>query len=288
MTLTESFGAFILDELISENRSSSTVANYQKTLSSLLRSIGEDIPVQLLGYTHIIAWKKQMYDEGLADSYKAQILRHLRIVLTYLGKHGFATLEPSEIKIPSFKYKETAWLTIDELSRFLSVIERPRDKALFACLFSAGGRYNELISLDRGSIVDGVAKVRGKGRTATETPEELRFDPNALGLLNDYLQTRTDKIEALFISRQYKRLTIQQADKLCHQYSALAGIDKNVTTHVFRHSFATNLINNGADIYATSKQMRHARIDTTRIYVHDADDSKQKNYDKFHTPTPIN
>lgn len=288
MFVSEAFEAFEIDELLSEDRSHYTVENYQKACRSLLRSTNGDLPVELLMYAHVIRWKKDMFDAGLQMSYIAQQLRKLRTLLAYLQKHGYKTLDPSEIKLPKYKYRQTAWLTVDELARFLAVIESPRDKALFGCLFSSGARYSELMSLNRDSIVDGCAKIFGKGqKSKTDVPEELTFDENALKMLDYYLETRKDDNEALFISRENKRLSIQQADNISKKYAQLAGIDKNVTTHVFRHSFGSDLNLKGLDIYGISKQLRHANIDTTRIYIHGADRRKQSDYDKFHSLTPL-
>lgn len=295
MTITEAFEAFEIDELVSENRSANTISNYQKTRNSLLKSIGQDLHVELLSYVHVIQWKKKMHDDELRSSYVAQLLRHLRIVLTYLRKHGFSTLDPAEIKIPAFKYRQTPWLTIEEVGRFLAVINNPRDKALFACQFSAGARISEILSLDRGSIVNGSAKIWGKGKKKEDDPDTLEFDANALRLLDEYLENRTDDLEPMFITRQNRRPCLQTAIGLANKYAEKAGIKRydndgkprRIATHVLRHSFGTDLILNGADIYKASKQLRHANIDTTKIYIHGADLHKQSDYDKFHTPVPI-
>lgn len=295
MLLSEAFEAFEVDELVSENRSPYTLANYQKTRNSLLRSVGEDIPVQFLSYTHVIQWKKDMHDDGLRSSYMAQMLRHLRIVLTYLRKHGFATLDPAEIKIPAFKYRQTPWLTIEEVGKFLSVIHSPRDKALFACQFSSGARISEILSLNRGAIVNGSAKVWGKGKKKEDDADTLEFDANALSLLDEYLGNRVDNLEPMFISRQNRRMCVQTAIGLANRYAEKAAIKRfdndgkprKIATHVMRHSFGTDMILNGADIYKVSKQLRHANINTTKIYIHGADRHKQNDYNKFHTPTPL-
>jgi len=283
MLITEAFEAYEMDELLSERRSFSTIDNYRKAKKSLLKSIGSDVPLELFTYMHVIGWKKSMYEKGIAGSTMAQHLMKLRSILTYLKKHGFNTLDPAEIKIPSFKYKETAWLTMEEMGRFLGVIDNPRDKALFSCQFSSGARISELLSLNRDSIVDGSADIIGKGGKS----RALNFDQNALKVLDEYLATRKDNLEPLFISRQYRRIGRVQVINLAHKYAKLAGIDKNVTTHVMRHSFGTDLELNGMDIYGISKQLGHARIETTRIYIHAADTNKRPDYDKYHTITPI-
>lgn len=296
MKLSEAFDAFEIDELVSEDRSHFTVENYRKAVTSLLKSIGYDIPVELLTYSHVIQWKKDMFEKGNRTSYIAQLLRNLRTVLAYLEKHGFSTLTASEIKLPKYSYRPTPWLTIEEVGRFLSVISNPRDRAIFALQFSAGARIGEILSLNRDSIVDGRAKVKGKGKKTHDEHEELLFDTNALSALDEYLETRRDNLQPLFISRQNRRICYQQVNNASIRYAEKAGImrfdpdgkKRKIATHVQRHSFGTNLIMNGQDIYGASKQLRHANIDTTKVYIHGADLRKQSDYNKYHTPTPLN
>lgn len=289
MTIAEAFEAFEVDELISENRSKKTIDSYRCTLNSLLRSLGDDVPIAFLAYSCVISWKKDMHEWDNRTSYIAQQLRNFRSVLSYLKNHGFETLNPSEIKIPKFKYRETAWLTMDEMGRFLAAINDPMYKALFAMQFSAGGRISEMLSLNRADakaiLRDRTIRVRGKGQK--EVSDILQFDDNALECLKDYLKTRRDKLEPLFLSRQRNRLHITTAIQAAHRFAKRAGIEKNVATHVMRHSFGTNLDLNGMDIYNVSKQMRHSRIETTKVYIHSGDINRRKDYDKYHTPTPL-
>lgn len=283
MLVSEAFEAFEIDELLSEGRSQSTIDSYRGTVRSFTRAIAQDMPVAMLAYPHIIEWKRYMHHQGNTAAHMALQLRELRRVLTYLKSHGFTSLDPSEIKIPKFKYNTTAWLTVEEVRRFLGAIDTPRDKALFASLFSSGARISELLSLDRDSIIDGQASVIGKGKVKGT----LIFDDNAQSLINDYVDTRKDDNPALFVSRQNKRICVQQCIRLAHKYAELAGIQKKVTTHVLRHSFGTNLEMNGLDIHGIAIQMRHKKLETTKIYLHGSELRKSPDYTKFHTPTPL-
>ncbi len=283
MVISEAFEAFTIDELLSEGRSQKTLDAYGVTCRSFMRAVGEDINIGLITYTHIIQWKREMHERENTGAHMALMLREFRRVLAYLRSHGYATLDPSEIKIPKFKYNTTDWLTIEEVARFLSVIQNQRDKALFACMFSSGARISELLSLNRDSIVDGGAKIIGKGNV----PGALNFDDNALRLLDTYLDTREDDLEPMFISRQNRRISYQQCIISAHKYAKMAGIEKNVTTHVLRHSFGTNLEINGLDIHGIATQMRHKKLETTKIYLHAGEIRKQTDYAKFHTPVPV-
>lgn len=290
MLISEAFEAFEIDELVSEGRSEKTVESYRGTCRSLLQSIGSDVDTALFMYSHVIAWKKSMHERNNSSAHMASQLREFRRVLTYLKSHGFATLDPTEIKIPKVTYKKTAWLTVDEVRQFLGVIDYPRDKALFASMFASGARISELLSLNRDSIVNGSAKIIGKGKVEGV----LHFDDNALKLLNEYIESREDDLPYLFPSRQASpitgskgRITVKQCIYLAHKYAKEAGINKRVTTHVLRHSFATNLELNGQDIRGMAIQMRHKKLETTKIYLHGEELRKLPDYEKYHTPVPI-
>lgn len=296
MTITEAFEAFEIDELVSEERSQKTLDSYRCTCNSFLRATGSDIDVALVSYLHILQWKRHMIARNNSASHMAFQLREFRRVLTYLRDHGFATLAADEIKLPRFKNEKTAWFTIDEVSRFLSAIKNPRDKALFACLYSSGARISELLSLNRDSIVNGCAKVYGKARKSSkDDPDELHFDNNALRLLNEYQEARTDNLIYLFPSPQrspktgqHERLTVKSCIGLVHKYVKLAGIvlDGRGATHILRHSFATDLELRGLDQKGIQVQMRHKRSSTTERYMHGKNLRKKPDYDKFHTPVP--
>lgn len=291
MTVRDAFSAFEFDELLAEDRAQKTIASYRSTSNSFIRAIGSDIDVALLTYLHVIQWKRYMSEQENSPAHMALQLRELRRVLTYLKLHSFATLDPSEIKIPKFKYNKTAWFTVEEINQFLSVIESPRDRALFGSMFSSGARISEILSLNRNSIVGGQAIIYGKARKeGRDEPDILVFDDNALKLIESYLDTRTDTIEALFISRQSQRICVQQCIRLVHKYIEMAGIEKNGrgATHILRHSFGTDLEIQGLDLHGISLQLRHKKLETTRIYMHGSTVRKKSDYASYHTPVPIN
>lgn len=287
MLLSEAFEAFEIDELLSEGRSYKTINSYRSTSRSLIRAIGSDVDVALLMYSHIITWKKSMHDRGNSGSHMAGLLMELRRVLTYLRAHGFNTLDPSEIKVPKYTYEESGWLPVGDVARFLSVIDSPRDRALFGAMFDSGARVGEILQLDRSSIVNNEAIVKGKG--SQHRGDRLHFSNNALKLIDDYLATRSDKLPPLFISRQNRRICVQQVIRLFHTYIAKAGIKVNGrgATHILRHSFATNLELNGADLRGMQIQMRHEKAETTKIYLHGKELRRASDYQKYHTPVPI-
>lgn len=286
MTVSEAFQAYDVDVL--RGGAVKTRRNYKSALNSFLRSCDADLPVQLINYPLIVQWKMYMAQHGVQPSSEASNLSRFRNVFKYLRAHKVPlALDYEEITRPPVKSKPPTWLTSDEVARFLGAIENPRDKAIFAGIFSSGARISELLQLNRDSIIrtpDGyaTAEIVGKG----SKPGVLSFDPSYLTILDAYLETRKDRFTPLFISSQHSRITVSRVEQLCHEYADRAGITKNVTPHVGRHTFATLLKENGMDIYDLKVQLRHERISTTQIYVH-TDEKKQDKYKQYHIPVPI-
>jgi site-specific recombinase XerD len=117
----------------------------------------------------------------------------------------------------------------------------------------------------------------------------LRFDRRALTALDNYLETRRDRLPALFISSQMRRLTVQRAEQIVAaiagelSFTRPDGTEKRVTPHTFRHGFATDLLHKGADLVSTSKLMNHNSIYTTRIYTHVNEVRQDEIYERFHS-----
>jgi site-specific recombinase XerD len=282
VNITEAFAAYDADVLYCNGSALKTRKNYRASLHSFVRSADAELPVQLITYSHIIAWKQHMAHCGMQPSSMASNLSRFREVMKYLKKHGFDVLDWRDIERPKVPSRVPVWLELQEVQQFIEAIVSIRDRAIFACLFASGARISELLQLDRDSIINGEAEIIGKG----DKPGKLSFDDTCLAILKNYTDSRADKQRPLFLSGQHRRITVSRVEQLCHEYADKAGIEKNVTPHVWRHTFATDLKNNGMDLYDLSKQLRHSRISSTMIYVH-ADSKKRVNYQQFHSPVPM-
>lgn len=282
MNIHEAFAAYDIDRLYASGKSAKTRRNYRSTLNSFIKVVGDELPVQFIAYEHILQWKVQMEHDGFQSSSMATNLSALRNVLRYLRERRIDVLDYKDIVRPKVKAKAPTWLTMREISQFLETIDSLRDKALFACLFDSAARISELLSLNRGSIVSGEAEILGKG----DKPGRLFFD-SSLPILQQYLDTRTDKLRPLFISGQRRRITVSRVEQLAHEYADMAGLDKNVTPHVFRHSRASDYKLNGADIFDIQKQLRHSSISTTQIYTHIGQDKVKEDHKRFGSTLPL-
>lgn len=278
MVISEAFELYDEEELAANNRSQKTRTNYRTCMRSLLKST-LDIPIELLTKQHILRWKMDREALGQSDATISHDLSRVKNVLRYLRREGYKVLDEDNIKLPRLKEKTYTWLPHDEVKRLLAVINNPRDKAIVACLWSTGCRISELLNLNREDVRGNTAQIMGKG----DRPGVVYFDEQAMEYLGQYLAARKDTLRPLFISSQHRRITNSRFSQVLHDYADAAGIDKNVTPHVLRHSFATDLKLNGADIFDIQKQLRHKRISSTQIYVHQNDQERIEKYQRFHS-----
>lgn len=165
-----------------------------------------------------------------------------------------------------------------------------RDRAILELLFSSGLRVSELVGLDKDHInlKRREFMVRGKG----QKDRPIFISPAAASWIEQYLAKRTDNVKPLFIrysgrktvdlSGNYHRLTVRSVQRLVARYALLAGITKHVSPHTLRHSFATDLLMNGADLRSVQAMLGHSNIATTQIYTHLTDPHLRAVHEKFH------
>ena len=219
----------------------------------------------------------------------------LRSFLKYLMKRGITSLSPDRIDLAKIKERSLDLISTDELSRLLNApntnetgdkaLKAFRDKAILELFFSTGLRLSELCSLDRDlDLSKDEFSIRGKG----EKVRVVFLSDSAKNAIREYLKNRKDMDEPLFI--QYSRngakgnrLTPRSIERIVKYYAIKAGISKKVTPHVIRHSFATDLLSNGADIRSVQMMLGHANIATTQIYTHITDRQLKDIHKKYHS-----
>lgn len=191
--------------------------------------------------------------------------------------------------------KQVSFLTTEELKSLFAIIPADsligrRDRAIVALLYSSGLRVSELTNLDRTHInlQRGEFSVRGKG----QKDRVVYIDQAAAELIRSYQAARTDTLPPLFVSYggyqtvdhsgDFKRLTPRSVQRIISRYALLAGITKHVSPHTLRHSFATDLLMNGADLRSVQTLLGHSNISTTQIYTHVTDPHLKDVHHKFH------
>lgn len=297
---------------IEKGRSTKTTENYGLYLARFLDLITQDFPegatIKPADLTPEILRKFRLrlnrFDdnqnhERLSALTQSYHLIALRGFLKYLAKRGIKSLDPSLVDLPRAAKKQVTFLHFDEVSRLLSEIPTDtetglRDRAIIELLFSGGLRVSELCNLNRDSI--NLARrefmVRGKGKK----DRPIFIDQTTAEHIEEYLNARTDTLPALFLnnssnqnipdtSGDFRRLSPRSIERIIGKYTRQAGITKHVTPHTLRHSFATDLLMNGADIRSVQSLLGHANIATTQIYTHITDPHLKEVHEKFHTET---
>lgn len=237
--------------------------------------------------------------EDLKTITQAYHLIALRGFLKYLARREIKSLDPSLVDLPHVVRKQVTFLHFDEVEDMLAEIDTStesglRDRAIIELLYSGGLRVSELVGLDRGSINLERREFMVRGKGSKDRP--IFISQSAADKVQDYLDARTDSLPALFLnnsrntqtvdtSGNYRRITARSVERIVEKYARLAGITKHVSPHTLRHSFATDLLMNGADIRAVQSMLGHADISTTQIYTHVTDAHLKEIHERYHSET---
>jgi site-specific recombinase XerD len=285
---------------LEQNRSGKTIQNYQHYLTRLSDFAGEikvaDIDIELIRKWRL--WLNRLGTNTSDELGKATQNYHLialRSFLKYCAKRGYDAMSADKIELARTRRPQVTFLTPEEVERLgsqpkLDSQNGLRDRAIIELLFSSGLRVSELVGLDRDHI--NLARrefmVRGKGQK--DRPVFISLE--AAGWIKQYLDKRQDNTKPLFIrysgskkvdlSGNFTRLTARSVQRMIARYARLAGITKHVSPHTLRHSFATDLLMNGADLRSVQAMLGHSNIATTQIYTHVTDPHLKAVHEKFH------
>ena len=295
---------------IEMGRSINTVRNYELYLNRFYEICSESLNHEMspkdideeMSRKYRLRLNRLETDERhtrLTATTQAYHLIALRGFLKYLARRGIKSLDPSLVDLPKTHRPQVTFLHFDEVQNLLDQIDLEtetglRDRAIIELLFSGGLRVSELCNLNRDDINLERKEFVVRGKGSKDRP--IFIDESAAGRVADYLAVRHDSLPALFLnnsknagvadtSGNYRRLTPRSIQRIIEKYTKAAGITKHVTPHTLRHSFATDLLMNGADLRSVQSLLGHSNISTTQIYTHITDTHLKDVHKKFHSET---
>jgi len=314
-TLSKYLIEFLEHLEIEKNRSQKTIRNYNFYISRFIDWFGDKKPESL---TAEDVRKYRLHLNRFIDNFGEELKKNtqnyhliaLRSFLKYLAKRDVKTLSPEKIELMKMPDREVTFLEPEEVTRLLEapmlvknkkaeekgddkrqsdiLRQKFRDKAILEMLFSTGLRVSELAGLKKENINLNRDEftVTGKGRKS----RVVFISDQAKYWLKKYFEARTDMNPYLFVGHDKKTkneaeeepLTTRSIQRIVHKYAKVAGITKPVTPHTLRHSFATDLLQNGADIRSVQSMLGHSSITTTQIYTHITDKELRNIHKKFH------
>ncbi len=282
---------------IERGRSLKTIENYDRYLSRFIvfakatnpKDISEDVVREFR------LWLNRQPGSVRGDTLKKKTQNYyliaLRAFLKFLRKRNVLSLQPEAIELAKASDRDLDLISLTELERLLKApagdgIDALRDRAILALLFSTGMRVSELVSLSRDiDLSRGEFSIRGKG----DKVRVVFVSDSARKAVEQYLDKRVDVDDALFVQHGPRaktsddlRLSVRSIERMVKRYAIKAGISKKVTPHVVRHSFATDLLQNGADLRSVQALLGHANITTTQVYTHVTDRHLRDVHSKFH------
>ncbi len=265
------------------NASDLTIKSYREDLLDLaeflIEQLGGDKPPADITPRDLRGYIAALHEAGYARSSISRKLASLRSFYRFAQRREMTDSNPAKpLRNPRAQRKLPHFLTCEEIGKLLVAPPRRdwmglRDRAILETMYSAGLRVSEVVGLNDGDIdcSEGVARVRGKGRKERMSP----LGRYAVEALQDYLPSRVlspkepkGREAPLFVNRFGNRLTTRSVARMLEKYLKLTGLDLRTSPHTLRHSFATHLLDRGADIRSVQELLGHKSLVTTQIYTH--------------------
>jgi len=303
MKLSESIKKFLQYCEITKNQSPKTIENYSHYLKRFLKFLSykklENLKPEEISLSLVNEYRfhlNRLKENGKSLSIKTQNYHiiSLRAFLKYLIKNDIETLSPEKIELSKIPERTVEVLSKEELDRMFEEVDTAtqkgaRDLAILETLYSTGLRVSELRNLNRNQIdlIRREFMVRGKGRK----PRIVFLSEKAAKTIESYLSKRVDNFEPFIINAketkditdgEKRRLSTVSIENIVSKYAHKAGIIKKVTPHTLRHTYATQLLINGADIRSVQELLGHSSITTTQIYTHVTNKALREIHEKFH------
>lgn len=276
---------------VERNFSRYTVRNYTTDVLDFLKFLWQgQRSLEEVDHALIRSWLGQLLERGIARGSICRKLSALRSFFRYLIREGKLSTDPmSTVSGPKREKKLPSFLTLQEMQKLLeapdtSTPQGLRDKALLELLYAAGLRVSEVVALNVGNVDLKARQIRVWGKRSKE--RMVLIGRPAAEALERYLKLGRPKLsprsEALFLNRYGKRIAIRRVQRLVREYARIAGIDRGVFPHMLRHTFATHMLDGGADLRAVQELLGHASLSSTQIYTHVTQSQMRKKYLEAH------
>lgn len=296
--MNEAVAAFLKHLALEKNASEHTVKSYREDLTQALEFLqsqgGKDLRPEQVTPRHLRGFLVRLHEQDYAKTTIARRVAAVRSLFRFLCRRGVLTSNPAEgLRGPRQDKRLPKFLPEKQVEQLLTAPSDDsalgvRDRAILEALYSAGLRVSELVGLNLADLDldDGVANVRGKGKKE----RLVFFGGKSLEAIKEWIAARKELIaenpakakDALFLNRNGARLTTRSVGRLVAKHRQEAGLDARTSPHSLRHSFATHLLDHGADIRGVQELLGHRSLTTTQIYTHVTTAKLQESYQKAH------
>ena len=274
---------------VEKNASGHTVTNYKIDLKDFSESI-KDKPIEQITHLDVRLFLARMKEKNFARRSIARKMACLRSFFKFLYREGHIKSNPSaSLSTPKIEKKLPIFLNVDDAAKLLESPDLSddtglRDRAILETLYSTGIRVGELVGLDKEDIdfISGVLKVCGKGRKERLVP----IGDKALRAIRAYFEkigvSDINERKPVFINKSKRRVSDRAVRRIVHKYIHKTSLNENISPHSLRHSFATHMLDRGADLRSVQELLGHANLSTTQIYTHVTTERLKSIYDKVH------
>jgi integrase/recombinase XerC len=270
---------------VEKNYSAHTILNYKLDLEDFRNFLGE-AALEKIDYLLLRKYLALLKEKNLSNRTVNRHLSSLRSFFRFLTRESLIKANPIlSLSSPKQEKYLPSFLTEEEVAKLIDAVipkdERGlRDRAILETFYSTGIRISELANLSKEDFdfIGGIVKVMGKGKKERIVP----IGDKAISAIREYLDKRKKQTDAIFLNKNGEAITTRGIRNIVGKYIRLAGIKQGVSPHTLRHSFATHLLNRGADLRSVQELLGHANLSTTQIYTHLTTDKLKSVYDKAH------
>ncbi|PIU41775.1 MAG: tyrosine recombinase XerC [Candidatus Omnitrophica bacterium CG07_land_8_20_14_0_80_42_15] len=287
---------FITYLKVEKEASKHTIINYSIDLQDFNKFVSpetsdkskgpDDFDVAKVDYLLLRKYLAHIKEKGFAKRTVARKLATLRSFFKFLYREGYIKVNPiTSLSTPKLDKKLPVFLDERDAVRLIEApkgndVQSFRDRAVLETLYSTGMRVSELVGLNLENIdfISGVAKVFGKGKKERLAP----IGDKAIKAIRDYLDKRKSTSRAVFLNKMGGRISDRGIRRIVEKYITAISMREGVSPHTLRHSFATHLLNHGADLRSVQELLGHSNLSTTQIYTHITTERLRAVYDKAH------